>query len=70
MPEPKKYLEKICAYCRFYEIIIGTGPGNYSGPYCHEWKMPFPEPYEWAINPEKSKPGERTCKKWKKRAIR
>ena len=65
MPEIKKYIEKICMYCRHYEIIVGIG--DKSGPVCNYWKMPFPEPYEWSINPEKLKPGERTCKKWEKK---
>jgi len=57
MPSIPKHIDKICAYCAHYRLTE-------AGPRCEFWDKIFPEHSAWAYNPEKKKPGERTCKNW------
>jgi hypothetical protein len=62
MPKIKHPVDKICAFCRYYSIVVGQ---DENGPYCELHGVFFPEPTRWISNPFKSKPGMRTCAYWK-----
>lgn len=56
MPKIKKYIERACWNCEYYEIRV---PG---GPLCCFYDKFFPNPYGWIKRDGTKKPGERICK--------
>jgi hypothetical protein len=68
VPEPQRMdIERLCAFCRYYDIIVIPNAQGGAGPFCNYHKQFFPEPRRWLANPLKKKPGERTCENWRTR---
>jgi hypothetical protein len=69
MPKILKYVERLCANCADYEIIVKPREGlpDGAGPFCHKYGVFFPEPLRWLYNPLRKKPGDRSCKHFNKK---
>lgn len=67
IPKPVDPKDRICAFCRSFEVLVLPKDGLPNGPVCRFWNQPFPNTRGWARGDGSTPPGERTCDNWKMR---